>query len=444
MGPERIAPQLLDLVRPVTDLREDPENARRHGERNRAAVRAILERFGQQLPLIVGSDNVVRIGNERLSVMRELGWAEVAVVTFDGPLEELRALALADNRLAELDASWDLDALAAEMHALEDQVDLDGLGWSDDELHALLADGADTDGDDDVPAPQDGPAVSQLGEVYELGPHRLACGDSTDAEVVARLLDVERPRLLVTSPPYAQQRHYANGQGLGDWDALMQGVFGASCPYLSGDVQLLVNLGLVFRGGEWLPYWDSWLSWMAAAGWRRHAWYVWDKGSGLPGESHGRLQTAHEWVFHLCRTNVEPARVVQTKTPGLMPSKSGMRKQDGGVRTDWTDAISDTRRRDSVIRAPSQKGGIEGHPAPYSVPFAEALVESWPGDVYDPFLGSGTTIIAAARQGRRCFGIEIEPRYCDVIRRRWTKWARADGREPGSGALESEFVARRT
>ena len=139
MGPERIAPQLLDLVRPVTDLREDPENARRHGERNRAAVRAILERFGQQLPLIVGSDDVIRVGNERLSVMRELGWTQVAVVTFDGPLEELRALALADNRLAELDASWDDELLAGELAALEKSIGVINLGWSDTELAGLIA-----------------------------------------------------------------------------------------------------------------------------------------------------------------------------------------------------------------------------------------------------------------------------------------------------------------
>src|SRR3990167_4788700 len=128
MGPERIAPQLLGLVRPLAELREDQADSRRPAERNRAAVRAILERFGQQLPLIVGSDDVIRVGNERLSVMRELGWAEVAVVTFDGPLEELRALALADNRLAELDASWDDELLAGELAALEKSIGVINLG----------------------------------------------------------------------------------------------------------------------------------------------------------------------------------------------------------------------------------------------------------------------------------------------------------------------------
>jgi DNA modification methylase len=100
----------------------------------------------------------------------------------------------------------------------------------------------------------------------------------------------EQATLMFTSPPYAQQRDYgAAKEKVGDWDALMQGVF-AAAP-VTTDAQQLVNLGLVHRDSEWQPYWEGWVEWMRASGWRRLGWYVWDQGPGLPGDWNG-LRTA--------------------------------------------------------------------------------------------------------------------------------------------------------
>ena len=104
----------------------------------------------------------------------------------------------------------------------------------------------------------------------------------------------EEADVCFTSPPYAQQRDYKTGPQ--DWDALMQGVF--SILPVNHGAQVLVNLGLVHHDGEWLPYWDGWIEWMRAAGWRRFGWYVWDQGPGLAGDWNGRLAPSHEFVFH--------------------------------------------------------------------------------------------------------------------------------------------------
>ncbi|MFO2171358.1 hypothetical protein QOU18_29160, partial [Pseudomonas aeruginosa] len=102
-------------------------------------------------------------------------------------------------------------------------------------------------------------------------------------------------RLCFTSPPYGNQRDYTSG-GITDWDGLMRGVF-AHLP-MAGDGQVLVNLGLIHRDNEVIPYWDAWLGWMRSQGWRRFAWYVWDQGPGMPGDWQGRLAPSFEFVFH--------------------------------------------------------------------------------------------------------------------------------------------------
>ena len=94
-----------------------------------------------------------------------------------------------------------------------------------------------------------------------------------------------------------------NGK-LGDWDALMQGVFAAA--HVTADAQLLVNLGLVHRDGEWIPYWEGWVDWMRAQGWRRFGWYAWDQGPGLPGDRNGRLIAAERTGRRCCAVELDP------------------------------------------------------------------------------------------------------------------------------------------
>jgi DNA modification methylase len=126
-------------------------------------------------------------------------------------------------------------------------------------------------------------------------------------------MDGEKADLCFTSPPYGQQRDYGVAKELvQDWDGLMRGVF-ANLP-MSDDGQVLVNLGLIHRDGEWLPYWDGWIEWMREQGWRRFGWYVWDQGSGLPGDWSGRFAPSFEFVFHFNLESVKPEQVHQQKS----------------------------------------------------------------------------------------------------------------------------------
>lgn len=231
--------------------------------------------------------------------------------------------------------------------------------------------------------------------------------------------------LLVTSPPYAQQRRYG-GPPRGGWDGLMRRVFRSCRQGLADDAQLLVNLGLVHRAGEWQPYWSGWVEWMRRHGWRRFGLYAWDQGPGLPGDWNGRLAPSFELVFHFNRAAMRPNKIVPCRFAGRPLLMSGLRKADGTMSgcSHRGRPIQPFRIPDSVIRVTRHKGrGVEaGHPAVFPIGLPEFLIRSFTAEgdaVLDPFAGAGSTIIAGERAGRVVRAIELEPSYVDIILARW-------------------------
>ncbi len=243
--------------------------------------------------------------------------------------------------------------------------------------------------------------------------HRLKVGDSTSADDVGDLMRGETADLCFTSPPYAQQRDYT--KTIDDWDGLMQGVFG-NIP-ANDKTQVLVNLGLIHRDGEWIPYWNGWIAWMRSREWRRFGWYVWDQGAGLPGDWNGRLGPSFEFVWHFNTKSVRAEKWVETKQES-QNSKSttvGFRKEGGSQECYSPHLIGQrTKVPDSVIRVPRNSVMGSMHPASFAIGLPLYVIRSWPGSVYDPFLGSGTTLVACENLGRRGFGIEISPAYTAV------------------------------
>ncbi|WP_144728499.1 site-specific DNA-methyltransferase [Extensimonas perlucida] len=425
---------------PLDRLKPYQRNARTHSDAQVAQIAASIVEFGFTAPLLVSEDGGILAGHGRLAAARKLHLDAVPVVVLDHltPTQR-RAYILADNQLA-LQAGWDQELLAVELADLSAAgFDLALTGFSDEELADLLGDIEDAERadeaapiaepeDEDIP---DAPAtpVSQPGDIWQLGAHRLICGDSTDPSVVAALMAGDRAGLCFTSPPYGQQRNYT--QGIADWDALMRGVF-ANLP-MADDGQVLVNLGLIHRDNEVIPYWDGWLAWMRTQGWRRFGWYVWDQGPGMPGDWAGRLAPSFEFVFHFNRQSRKPNKIVPCKHAGQDShlradgSSTAMRGKDGEV-GGWTHAgqpTQDYRIPDSVIRLMRHKGKIGrdiDHPAVFPVALPEHILLAYsdPGDiVFEPFGGSGTTILAAQKTNRVARAIELAPSYTDVAVKRF-------------------------
>jgi DNA modification methylase len=266
-----------------------------------------------------------------------------------------------------------------------------------------------------------------MGKLILKSRHRVICVDSTNADTIERLMQGESARLCFTSPPYGNQREYKTG-GISDWDGLMFGVFG-QLP-MAPDAQVLVNLGLIHRDNEVIPYWDNWLLWMRTYGWRRFAWYVWDQGPGMPGDWAGRFAPSFEFIFHFNRESRKPNKIVPCKNAGMMRKGDGMREQDGDI-GGWQHSgrpTQDFRIPDATLRITRQCGSIgDGidHPAVFPVALPEFVIEAYSDKddiVFEPFGGSGTTLLACERTGRQGRAVEIAPEYCDVIIKRFEQF----------------------
>lgn len=432
--------QLRVEYRKIETLIPFVRNPRTHSEAQIAKLASSIVEFGWTQPILVDGVNGIIAGHGRLAAARKLDLLEVPVIEL-GHLSppQKRAYVIADNRLA-LDAGWDEELLSLELAELsESGYDLTMTGFTNEEIEELLvgaeqalqdeaSDGSEEDAADDVPDVPANP-VSRPGDVWQIGAHRVICGDATDPAVVRTLMAGEQAALCFTSPPYGNQRDYTNT--IIDWDALMRGVF-ANLP-MAPNGQVLVNLGLIHRDNEVIPYWDGWLDWMRTQGWRRFAWYVWDQGPGLPGDWNGRLAPSFEFVFHFNRQARQANKIVPCKFAGQEThlrkdgSSTAMRKADGTI-GGWTAAgqpTQETKIPDSVIRIMRHKGKIGqdiDHPAVFPVALPQFILESYTdvGDVvFEPFCGSGTTLLAAERIGRKVRATEIAPEYVDVAVKRF-------------------------
>lgn len=408
---------------PAKDLIPNPKNWRVHSEGQANALRGILSAVGYVDALLARETPAglqIIDGHLRAETTPDM---EVPVLVLDVTEAE------ADLILATFDplgAMADADSEKLESLLAEIETDSEALQTMLDEL--AEESGIEVEEPEIVdPEPQIDRAAelqkkwgTERGQLWEItGPsgmvHRLLCGDSTDAGDVERVMGGETCDLCFTSPPYAQQRNYE--KKIDDWDGLMQGVFG-NIP-ANEKTQVLVNLGLIHREKQWVSYWNDWIEWMNSQGWLKYGWYVWDKSCG--GREDGcRLPNAHEFVWHFCKQPVKPIKCEPCETAGkktACPSKysdkNGQYSSDDKVIT-----RNDFRVRGSVCRLGRAAEPIEGHPAAYPSRLVMYFAEHWAGLIYDPFLGSGTTMVAAENLNRRCFGIEISAAYCGVILQR--------------------------
>ena len=384
---------------PVDKLLPYARNARQHSDEQIAQIAASIAEFGFVNPCLVGADGVLVAGHGRLAAARKLGLSTVPVVVLDHltPTQR-RALVLADNRLAEI-STWDNDLLRIELEALQgDGFDLDLTGFDADALAELLAgEEPEHEGqteDDAVPEIPEDP-VSKPGDVWRLGPHRLVCGDATTAEDYAQLFpDGERADMVFTDPPY--NVNYANSAKdklRGKHRPILNDALGEAFHDFLYDALSLINAHC--RGAIYVAMSSSELDTLQAAfrtaGGHWSTFIIWAKNTFTLGRADYQRQ-------------YEP--ILYGWAEGAERHWCGDRDQ-GDV---WQ------------IKKP-QKNDL--HPTMKPVELVERAIRnsSRPGDVVlDPFGGSGTTLIAAEKSGRVARLIELDPKYADVIVRRWQEW----------------------
>ena len=385
----------------VSDLVPYARNARTHSDEQVAQIAASIKEFGFINPVITDGDNGIIAGHGRVLAARKLGMEEVPTIEVSSLTDAQRqAYIIADNKLA-LNAGWDSELLRVELTELGGNgFDLDLLGFNADELTALMADKtAGLTDPDDVPDTPDDP-VSVLGDVWLLGKHRLVCGDSTDADTVAKALNGVEPHLMVTDPPYGvsydanwrNEADRANGKPYGaraigvvenddraDWSEAYS-LFPGDVAYVwhAGNMAHTVAESLITCGLD------------------IRAQIIWAKNQFVIGR--GDYHPQHEPCWYAVR---------KTK-PG---------HYDGG------------RKQSTIWNIDKPRKSETGHSTQKPVECMKRPIDnnSSPGQaVYEPFSGSGTTIIAGEMTGRSIHAIELNPAYVDVAIKRWQDFTGQD------------------
>jgi len=464
VGEARISPAMAKRIEfwPVDRLVPYAKNARTHSDEQIAQIAASIAEFGFNNPVLVDTDAGIIAGHGRLLAARKLRLDEVPVVVLDHLSEtQKRAYILADNRIAE-NAGWDEEVLAAELGELQAaDLPLDLLGFSEDELATLLAEAepaaeAPAKAEEEIPEAPVEP-VTRPGDLWLIGKHRLICGDCRDYGTVARLLDGSVANVVITSPPYATQREYDPASGFkpvppDEYCEWFRDVAANVAAILADDGSYLLNIKEHADDGERSLYVkDLVIAHRRQWGWRFVDEFCWRKtDNGVPGGWGNRFKNAWEPVFHFCRQqqikfrpkavghesedcfDYNPNNPKSTSGSGLLGTGPRGAAADGGKnQSAWQRSRSslsdDSDGRHAGVARPSNvievrtESGQGSHSAPFPRPLVEffLLAFSDTGDVvFDPFMGSGTTMAAAALLERAGYGCEISPAYCDVILRR--------------------------
>jgi DNA modification methylase len=424
MTQPNIAPQLLPLATPIDELHSLAGNPRRG---NVDAVAKSYARFGQQKPIVVriekdedGTERkVVLAGNHQLAAARKLGWEEIAAVVVEYDDKTAKAFALADNRVGEL-GSYDIEALQEMIADIQDDPELlAATAWTHEDLSLLVGGDMGThgkkDADDNVP---DVPVIpiTQLGDVWEMGQHRMVCGDCTDPEVMKTLMGKHKAELLFTDPPwnvaYGTSKHptYKKRAILNDdmtdekWAEFVQGF----CKAFKDNTKPGAPAYIVMSPQEW-PSLDKG---MRDAGFHWSSTIIWVKDQLVLSRKDYHTQYEPIWNGH---------------NGPMDPIWYGWNEDAARLAK-----LIDRTQSDVWLHERPKRS--EMHPTTKPVELVKRAIinSSRPGAiVLDCFGGSGSTLMAAAASGRVARLTELDPKYCDVIAKRYQEWSGETPRRNG-------------
>ncbi len=383
----------------VADLIPYAANSRTHSDEQIAQISSSIRAFGFTNPILISDENDIIAGHGRMLAAHRAGLESVPCIRL-GHLTEVqrRAYVIADNRLA-LNAGWDTKMLELEVEALkEEEFDLELLGFDDKELDALLnpevgpAEGL-TDPD---AVPEHVETRCKPGDLWALGGHRLLCGDSTDVLQVERLMCGEKADICFTSPPYncGKSPEDQKAKYLNDADDRSQDEF---ADFLGSALSLsLTAADFAFFNLQQLASNKSALAdWLHRFKGQHADTLIWDKVTSAPAFLDNILNSRFEFVF--CFSETGTRRIGKSRFRGTIDNIFALNPR-------------------------SEPKATKLHGAVFPVALAEKFITDFAEPtrgVYEPFTGSGSTLIACEKTGRRCFGMEIDPKYCDVILARW-------------------------
>ena len=381
-------------IRNVSDLIPYINNSRTHSDEQVAQIAASIKEFGWTNPILIDGSNSIIAGHGRLMAARKLGMDKIPCIEVKNLTEsQKKALIIADNKLA-LNAGWDNDLLKLELKNLQELgFDLDILGFDADELGAIL-ESEQIDGltdEDAVPEVPEEPKT-KVGDIYKLGNHRLMCGDSTSIDSVDKLMDGQKADMVFTDPPYGM---FLNAD-YSDMDSKFKGSNGGNkYDKVIGDhndftPELINTIFACFSYCKEIFMWGADYYAELLPNKNEGSWVVWDKRGD---ESADKMYGS---TFELCWSKARHKRMM--------------------ARVKWAGIFGMEKEHDKKRVHPTQK------PVELVVWFFDYFSLKDKTNVVDLYGGSGSTLIASEKVGKKAFVMELDPKYCDVIVKRWEEF----------------------
>ena len=417
-----------------------PGTPRQHPKSQIRALAKSFEAFGQVLPILIDADNRIISGHAQWEVAQRLGMTEVMVMRIEYLAKpQIKALMVALNRLADL-SKWDDQALGAillDLHGLDLDFDIEATGFAEIEIELRIEglDDSEEDAEGDAVIGA-GPAVTQLGDLWQLGNHRLFCGDALDEKSWAQLMGEDLANLVITDPPFnvpidghvsglGQHKHREFAMAVGEMST------GEFTDFLHGAMTQAHMWSVPGSVHTWAMDWRHVVE-IGSAGQAVYERFlntaVWVKNQPGMGSF---LRSQHELFFIFAKGGAPSRNNVQLGRFGR--SRSNVWNYPSAA---------------SLARTAEEGNPLAMHPTvkPLALICDVLLDASVKGDIVaDPFMGSGTTLIAAEKLGRKARGIELDPLYCDTIIRRWQRWTGDAAVRVADGmpfpALEAEATA---
>lgn len=474
--------------RAIATLVPYARNARTHSAEQVAQIAASIREWGWTVPVLVDEDGGIIAGHGRVLAAHQLGVVDIPVMVASGwSKAQKQAYVLADNKLT-LNAGWDEALLRVELADLTEMgFDLSLTGFGEQELAALSASGVGLTDPDEVPELSAHP-ISEAGDLWLLGPHRLVCDNCRESSVVTNLLDGRKINLAFTSPPYAEQRAYEVASGFkpikpSDYLEWFAPVAANVAAHLADDGSWFVNIKPAAGGLDTELYvFDLVLAHARQWGWHFATEFCWER-HGVPKGVTQRFKNQFEPIYQFVRNRWKMRPDAVRHESDNVPIAGG----PGSWQRSWSEVqggrgnksvpgsfgAAKKRRNGSKVTMSKEQGkniGVgeyigaglaypgnrlpsfsrtheaTGHAAAFPVGLPRFFCLAYTDDadlVFDPFVGSGSTIIAAEMTGRACHAIEISPTYVDVAVLRWQAFTGQAATLEGDGRTFDEIAEQR-
>lgn len=391
----------------ISEIKLNPNNPRIVKDEKFDKLVKSIQDFPEMLkirPIVVNSDMITLGGNMRLKAAKKAGLKKVPIIRAENLSEEQQREFIIKDNIGY--GEWEWNMLQSDWN-VEQLVEW-GLDFNFENEKILEAE------EDNFEIPDEIKSDIVIGDLFEIGNHRLLCGDSTDSDAVEKLMNNKYAELLFTSPPYSDMRDYNGNKDLSvDYLSEFITTYFQHCEYQ------VINLGIQRKENDIIQYWNTYIDKAKDNGYKFLAWNVWHKSGVSIGQQSSFIPIYHEWIFVFGKKFKHINRTKERNTPIANIKNKTRRQKDGSMKKSSVGIQEEKIEMQSVFYSSPELGKIRDlHPATFPVELPAEYIQAITNEgdiIVEPFCGSGTTMVASHQLNRTCYAMELDEKYCQVI-----------------------------